>query len=178
MDISHRYAGRFLLLSMTSRWPPGMLGILLDRRKRFQTHCPDNLCRASAGPSTYSSNRSWRSCSSRALGRSARTTPTAGGALAAGCAIAPCECRASKKVAARRKAHTLFSHLSSIPLRAPASIRKPAARTGTVSWCEYAAKCNIPELINLQTAKTFGFVVAQFCGPRRRGDRKALLRRA
>ena len=120
MDISHRYAGRFLLLSMTSRWPPGMLGILLDRRKRFQTHCPDNLCRASAGPSTYSSNRSWRSCSSRALGRSARTTPTAGGALAAGCAIAPCECRASKKVAARRKAHTLsvIYHLSpSVPLQ-------------------------------------------------------------
>ena len=29
-----------------------------------------------------------------------------------------------------------------------------------------AAKCNVPELINLQTAKTFGFLVAQFYWPR------------
>jgi hypothetical protein len=40
---------------MTPRWPPGMLGILLDRRKRFQTHCPDNLC---AGINTFVSNMS------------------------------------------------------------------------------------------------------------------------
>jgi hypothetical protein len=34
-----------------------------------------------------------------------------------------------------------------------------------VIWCECAAKCNVPELINLQTAKTFGFVVPQIYWP-------------